>query len=546
LRAVGVTAVIRAGVAAAPASDAIRRSPVDLAAMLIIAATTVLTGLFCLDRERFNLGLESDFIGRFLPEAQRFLDGGPLVVDIHPPGYPIVLAVGNLLTGDWMTSGLVLSWLASVAVLVCCWRLFAAIGGPWAGLCAVGLLATSSRFLAFSVQAGSDMVFLAAYCGTLLAVVHAMASPRRSAWFVGGLLAGTTVLMRANGVLVLLLALAPLLTPMAARARVWSGSLFVAGMLLPVLLWAGFATATHSPVFPTETHSNLAMTFYGDRGTAPHDQRIRMAQKFDSSLDVLFSDPVHILRTYVTDLVKLPGRVVPNAGWAPLSVLAALCLLYLAPWLRSRRALVVLGMTVLSVLLINLMQFQARFYMHVTPVLGGALGMATAAWLARSGGGRGREMACLAALAAAFLAGSVPAARAARAMAEPPVESQEIASLVAAVRAHVPAGAPLVARKNLIAFYTGRPLIWFPEARSLEEICSALAGGSRGPRVYVVIGGAERRIRREVAEQVLAGDLPAWARVLEAGGPAQDRWALAELSLAGCHVHAGASGVGRP
>ena len=211
-------------------------------------------------------------------------------------------------------------------------------------------------------------------------------------------------------------------------------------------------------------------------------------------------------------------------------------------WLRSSTAAVVLGITVLSVLLITMMQFQARCYMHDTPLLGAALGVAVAEWLARSGGGKRREMLCLAALAAAFLAGAAPAARAARDMAEPPGESQEIGALVAAVRTHVPPDVPLVARKNLIAFYTGRPLIWFPEATTLDDVCTALEGGSHGARVYLLIGGAERRIRREVAEQVLSGRLPAWVRILESGGPSGQRWALAELSLTDCARGAGSSG----
>jgi hypothetical protein len=276
------------------------------------------------------------------------------------------------------------------------------------------------------------------------------------------------------------------------------------------------------------------MIFYGDRGTAPHDQRVRLAREFDSSLDVLLADPVHVARVYMIDLVKLPGRIVLNAGWVPLAVLAAFCLLYVSPWIRSAAGIVVLSITTLSILLINMMHFQPRFYMHVTPVLGAALGMALSAWLYRTRADGRRTALALAGLCAAILAGAVPAASAARDKAEPAIESREIADVVNAVRAHVADGTPIVARKNLISFYTGRPLIWFPEATTLDEVCTVLTRDQRGPRVYLVIGGAERRIRKEVAAQVLSGRVPPWVRIVESGGPVAARWALAELALADC------------
>lgn len=503
------------------------------AAAVLIALLAILTGWFCLQRERFNLGSESDFLGRFVPEAQRLLSGGPLLVDIHLPGYAVVLAGVDRLVGDWLVSGLLLSWLPSIVVLLCCWRLFERIGGGWAGLGAVGLLATSTVFLGFSAQASSDMLFLAAFFGCLLVVVRAMESPRRADWVFGGLLAGLTFMLRTNGIVLLALALAPWLVPAGHRARLKYSVMFAAGAMLPIVAWAWLAQQTGSPMFPTETHSNLALTYYGDRGTAPHDQRMRLGEAFDSTLDVLLHDPLYVARVYLVDLLKLPVRIVLHAGWLPLALLSALCLLYLAPWLRSRAGIVVLVMALLSTLLMNMKQFESRYYLYLTPLLGAALGVALQRLLMRTAVER-RANWLLAGLVLAVVAGMVPAARAARMMTEPPAESREIAAVLAAVESQVPAGRPIVARKNLVTFYSGRPLIWFPEAVTLDGLCEALRRDGHDGSAYLLIGAAERRIRPEVAAQVLSGALPGWTRLAASGGPAGAGWALVEMSLGAC------------
>ncbi len=395
------------------------------------------------------------------------------------------------------------------------------------------MLATSTVFLAFSAQASSDMLFFAALFGTLLAVVAAMASPHWAPWALAGLLAGLTFLLRTNGIVLLVLALAPWLVRSSIGGRIRDGLVFLASALVPIVAWAIIAQSTQSPVFPTETHSNLALTYFGDRGTAPHDQRLRLGEEFDSTLDVLLADPIQVMRIYIADLVKLPARIVLHAAWLPLAILSALCLLYLAPWLRSRAGIVVLVIALLSTLLMNMKQFESRYYLYLTPVLGAALGVAMQRWQARAAVER-RANWLLAGLVLAIVMGMVPAARAARAMAEPPRESREIAAVVAAVESKVPAGRPIVARKNLVTFYSGRPLIWFPEAVTLDGLCDALRRDGHDGSAYLLIGAAERRIRPEVAAQVLAGELPGWARLAASGGPAGAGWALVELALGAC------------
>ena len=89
-----------------------------------------------LGRSYFGYDVETDFIGLYVPEAQRFLDGEPLLSVFHPPLYPLALAGLRQLVDDWLLAGVTLSVVSGVAVLIMSWLLFMMSGAgqlPGAG-----------------------------------------------------------------------------------------------------------------------------------------------------------------------------------------------------------------------------------------------------------------------------------------------------------------------------------------------------------------------------------------------------------------------------
>ena len=50
-------------------------------------------------------GDRTDILDSFVPEALRFLGGGPLAVESHPPFYPIVVAAVYCTTDGGMRAG---------------------------------------------------------------------------------------------------------------------------------------------------------------------------------------------------------------------------------------------------------------------------------------------------------------------------------------------------------------------------------------------------------------------------------------------------------
>ena len=104
-----------------------RREAVLLGALLLTFAGVVL-GLG-LSRSYLGYGVETDFIGAYVPEAQRFLDGEPLLSEFHPPLYPLAIAGLRQLVDDWLLAGVVLSVVSGMAVLIVSWLLFHDLGG---------------------------------------------------------------------------------------------------------------------------------------------------------------------------------------------------------------------------------------------------------------------------------------------------------------------------------------------------------------------------------------------------------------------------------
>jgi hypothetical protein len=68
----------------------------------------------------------------------------------HPPGYPVMLAAVYEVLDDWMKTGLLVSWMSMMCVLLASYGLFRRVGGSYAALGGLGGLAVSDVFLAWS------------------------------------------------------------------------------------------------------------------------------------------------------------------------------------------------------------------------------------------------------------------------------------------------------------------------------------------------------------------------------------------------------------
>jgi hypothetical protein len=499
--------------------------------VLLLAAIALAFGLAA-GHSWLSFGVETDYLGLFVPEAKRLLAGRPLLIAFHLPLYPAAIALLWSLLGDWVRAGIAVSLLAASASALTTWWLIDRLFGRAAALGALAALATSAPYLAQAAAASSDLFFLALYLGACALALAGIRSGGDAAWLGLGLLIALALLTRTNALPLLLLLLAPFLHQDAIARRARGAALAFAALALPLSLWLKFAAATGSPPWPTSNHVNLAMTYFA---TAPHpvsnEAFVSVAGRFHSVWEVLAYDPARMAGIYLADLLTLARDRVPGLVAFPLGLLALPGLLFLPGRRRSAGAGLLGMVTVSEVLLVNFKTYEARYWLFLVPWLGAGLGVllaevervlpATRVWRIRRGS----------ALGAAGLLALALAVGAARA--ELSFGSEELAEAVPAARALAGPDDILVARKPHLAYYTGARFALLPDLEDSGALGAWLCGLEAKGRVFVYDGQIERAFRPALQPVLAARPPPPWLERVAAGS-AGGGWTLQLRRDAGC------------
>ena len=462
--------------------------------MLALALLGIALALVAGSRGYPGYGTESDLLGGFIPEAERFRQGAPLVMDFQPPLYPFLLFLGRIVISDWFQVGLVLSWVTALLTIWIGYLFFRELFSPAAGVGSAVALATSGTFLAFAVQATSDVPFLFFYTATLWAAWRISTGSRPFWWAAAtGALIGLSLLFRVNGLPLTLLVLAPWVasgTP-GARWR-WTGAL-LGGWAAVFLVWGSYAGVTGSPLYPTDNYANLAMTYYGEGDRLSVEDRLEMEERFSSTLEVLTHDPVTVARRYAGDLLNTTRVLFTSDRLTafPLGVLALPGVLLLVLLRPSPFQLLFLVLTVGHVLLLNLKTFEPRYYLFMIPLLGAGAGVLVheGARILR----RPHRWVAGAVLLGLLLTGFHASVRGSyRDLVR---YDEELSEAIPATRALIGADAIVVARKRHIPHHAGATRWFLPPVESVEELLEAMAAeGFRDP-VYLYFGQTEWGLR---------------------------------------------------
>ena len=497
-----------------------RREAVRLGALLLTFAGVVL-GLG-LSRSYLGYGVETDFIGAYVPEAQRILDGEPLLSEFHPPLYPLAIAGLRQFMDDWLLAGVALSVVSGMAVLIVSWLLFHDLGGPATAWGAALTLMGSGVFVQFAASASTDVPFLALFMGSCLCAIRALGSGSPWLWRACGLLAGLAIVTRANGLSLVLLILAPFASPAPWRCRL-EGALHVAtGLAVPIALLAVYALATGSNVWPARTHLNLAMTYFAGSGRTSREAMDEVAGRFGGVADVLLHDPVALARTYLYDLYGMLAHGLTKVVEPPLYLLFLPGLLFLIGRRISAGLTVLLVIAAAQLLLVNFKAFQPRFYLFLVPIMGAAVGEMGWRFLRADWPPKRRQVIlalfALMLLTAAVLA-PIEAYRAFRA------EEDELAEVLPAVAPRIPPGSTLIARKPHLAFYTEAQWVYFPNLSDLEELQEFLRRQAVTLPAYLFYGRTEQHYRPQYLKLQSTATLPDDFEVV-AESPQPGNWVL--------------------
>jgi len=500
-------------------SDALERHE-TVFALAAVAAATVGLLVLALTRQFANFGPETDTLAAFIPEAQRLLAGESLAVEFHPPLYSIFLGLGNLIFGDWIRTGLLISVAAAAITAMTSFLMFRQLGNRAAAWGALVGLVISDWFLQFSATASSEMFFVALFYASCFFVFRALKSEDVKIWVVAGAVIGLGLLSRANGLSLVFLCLAPLLAQPGHRVR---GLVAVGlGFLAPLAAWLAFSAATGAPFMPAGNHANLATTYFSGRVSG--DDLALMAEKFDSLWAVFAYDPIYLAKTYMGDLfgglksVFFDRSLITSP--AHLLVLPGLLILFA----RGKRelALFLVLAIIPQMLIVNFKEFLERYYLFLIPLFGAGIGV--------SAGFVWQKVPWLSAryllIGGAVLVGFVGARDAlTQAYEKLHATDVELAGAVAAVNAARPACEVLLARKPHVPFYANCPDGFIPAVESPAELHTWLRAQSYGAGVYLYYGSQERRFRPELSSLADASMAPRWLQpVTRSTGP--DEWVL--------------------
>jgi 4-amino-4-deoxy-L-arabinose transferase-like glycosyltransferase len=458
------------------------------------------------------------------------LAGEPLGSGFHPPGFPVVLALAQSLIGDWFVAGKTLAVVSAAVTLLCTFWLFHGLAGPWAAWGAIGGLASSATFLRFSIQATSDVYFLAIFTMSGLAVL--LAADRRSLplWFLAGLLVGIGFMTRTNGLTQFLLLAVPLFVSAPAVHRLKAVAAAAVGLLLVLGLSLVFAAVTGSNLMPSNTYLNLAMTYFTQEKIMGEGM-IEAGLRFSSLKEVLLYDPFTIIKTYARDLFELLTSKAVGLSGPLLALLFLPGLIFMVADRFRGLVLPFLLVAIAQILLVNFKAFEPRYYMFMAPWLGASTGyLAWRFW--QEDWSRFVKGAAVGLVLASFVFSTArEVTHTARFASE---ANPELADALGPLRELVRADDVVMSRKPHVGFLTGATNAVLPMLSTETELREALAAAAnRGKgQVFLFYGRIERRFRPDIEPLLSQNQRPDWLVEVATGTVWGTHWSLYEYRSA--------------
>jgi hypothetical protein len=468
-----------------------------LATAVLALLLSVVLGAASLGRSEPNYGAETDFLGSFVPEAQRLQRGEAPRLEFHPPLYPAALALAWHSTGDWLRAGLLLSALGALLALVSGVWLLARLAGPAAALGAGLGVCLSDTFVSYAQQATSDVFFTALLLLGLALLFEPSASPGLK--LASGLALGLAALTRSNGVTALAFGAGLLWGSGGWSGRARRIAPWLAGFSVPLLAWALVASQSGAPLLPRQTHANLALTYLAEGDRTSGDALAEASAGIEGSADVLRrAGPGRAARVYLRDFAGAVRNVFTQDLLVfPAAQLALPGLLLLLVRMVEHRRFGVLAGLAASFLVLNLKAWESRYHLYLVPFLGAGVGLLVERALAAArSAGRARLLAAAGGVALVLAAGEMW-----RVQDEQGGGLSHDARAAAAVLAHYGPGpgARVVARKPHLCYHAALACEAFPDVSDEAALGLALArisaASPEGAELFLFYGYAEKLLR---------------------------------------------------
>ncbi|MEM9906482.1 MAG: glycosyltransferase family 39 protein [Cyanobacteria bacterium P01_D01_bin.44] len=478
-----------------------------------MALCIVFISLVSLSRNYLGFGTETDYIGGFVPEAQRLMRGEPLLLEFHPPLYPMMLALVQIFTQDWFRTGVLISLVASTIALSTNFLFFYHLLGIYAAWGAVLGLISSAKFIEYSAYATSDVLFLALHSSALLISLLALRNKSRHLWILCGLVVGCIILTRTNGITFLLILMLPWWSESGFRQNLNSFIYFVLGLSVPLILWVMFALVSGSRLTPEGTYANFALTYFSPDDRFSGDARVQVEAQFDNLIEVLAYNPSQVVRTYIKDLFSLV-QILTGMLQRPLNLFVPIGIVALFHnGIKNRKILgFYILLTLLQVLLLNFKAYEIRYFLFLLPILGAVVGKAFGYLISLVRRHKSRVMTIGFCLLCSLLAVTLSFSASWRSIHSSVGELNEAVPKVQNLGLNE---ASMVARKPHLPFYTNSKPLLFPNVETLKELKCYLETQTNPEDLFLYYGTRERDLRSQFVTFADPKTSPDWLKPVE-------------------------------
>lgn len=446
-------------------------------------------------------GTETDFYHYYAPDADRIAGGQFPSNTFNPGGYPALLVVVSQLTGDHFISGKWISIIASFLCALLAFYLFRRNLGYRAAILALPILLVSGDYAEYSIQATSDILFLALCVAAVLVFTSEKLGPRRRA-AIAGAISGLAYLTRYNGVFLLITCVAAIVVlnsfnePLAKRLKL--AALNVICFLIIASPWLYLNYKHHgSPIYNTN-YLNIATEFYGYK--TDQDGTRYLSSIFHSFTDVMKHNPGQFVTHYFVNLyeslwISISGRFM----FMPVGLLGVAGFLLAMVKRRQKGTAVFLLSIAIYFFLMAFNHWENRYYFYL---LVGYAGLACYLLVEVFDWAKQRWALAqrLAQAVLLVIAGAIFFFSASRAYANVRAFLDDDATeLIGACeylrRASDNGTRRIMARKPHIAYLCQAEWVFFPDVKTVEELHSAL---KRSPAEYLVYDRPSLKKRPEL------------------------------------------------
>ncbi|MBT3800282.1 MAG: phospholipid carrier-dependent glycosyltransferase, partial [Bacteroidetes bacterium] len=211
-----------------------------------------------------DYGIETDFFWSYVPQAQSFLDGTIEIDKYRGPLYPMILALVQIITGNYFSAGILIAVLSSSIVIYFIYNILRNLFTPLVALIATILMAVNTTFNLYTYSAGTDMFFFL----IASAALYFLLRNKEYKWsnlLLAGLFAGLAYITRYNGVFIVITTLAVILFINLFKTtwlnRIIASAIFIGTFIIIITPWGVYTHKEKGKAFFNQNYQNVAYEY---------------------------------------------------------------------------------------------------------------------------------------------------------------------------------------------------------------------------------------------------------------------------------------------